>query len=207
MVRGIPDVLFFVFFPLALTLVIKVVRTWLLCEGGTPLFSGINFVGCEASNFLGSPNASFAYLYNLSVACLSFGIIFGAFAAHVIAGALKAVPAAQLETARAYGLRERQVFWRIQMPQMCVYACGGLTNIWVLIIKATSLLSLLGIHEAVWWTTTKLGPPQNRSLVGYVHGDWTVYYFAILLIFYLLFTHVSETLFARARVWIGRGMG
>lgn len=206
MVRGIPDVLFIIFFPLALTLIIKIVRTWTLCEAGTPLFEGINFIGCEASNFLTSPNSWAAYFYNLLMACLSLGIVFGAFAANVIRGALSAVPEAQLETARAYGLRERQVFWRIQVPQMWVYAWGGLTNIWMLIVKSTALLSLLGIQEAVWWALTKLGPPQPRAFVGYVHGDWTVFYIFILLIFFLMFTYVSETGFAWGKRRIGRGM-
>ena len=206
MVRGIPDVLFFVFFPLALSLAIKIVRTWLFCDSGTALFIGINFAGCDASHFLGSPNSTLAFLYNLSVACLSFGIVFGAFTANVIRGALDAVPSAQLETARAFGLREWQVFWRIQVRQMWVYAWGGLTNVWMLIIKATSLLSLLGIQEAVWWASTSLGPPQKRAFVGYVHGDWTVYYFGILLIFYLSLTFVSESALAWGKRRIGRGM-
>ena len=206
MVRGIPDVLFFVFFPLAMSLVIKIIRTWLLCEPNTLLFDGINFVGCESSNFIGSPNSTFAYAYNLGVACLSFGIVFGAFAANVIRGAMDAVPLAQLETAHAFGFSDRQVFWRFHVPQMWVYAWGGLANIWMLIIKATSLLSLLGIQEAVWWATAQLGPPQNRAAVGYIHGDWTVYYFAILFIFYIGLTFVSERGFAIGRKRIGRGM-
>ena len=228
MVRGIPDLLFFVFFPLAIILIIKVVRTWLYCAPGTPLFDGINFAGCPQSEFL-DEGAGFLYwfteadrwisgpalwlgenferLFNLALACLAIGLIFGAFAANVIRGALDSVPAAQLEAARAYGFRERQIFWRIHMPQMWIYAWGGLTNIWVLIIKATSLLSLLGIQEAVWWTVNKLGPPQPRAFVGYVHGDWTVYYLFLLLIFYLLFTYASETGFAWGKRRLGKGMG
>lgn len=205
MVRGIPDVLFFMFIPLAFTLIIKIIRTWIFCEPGTPLFSGINFIGCQASNLFASPNSNWAFTYAIAVACLALGIIFGAFAANVIRGALASVPAAQLETARAFGLTERQVFWRIHVPQMWVYAWGGLTNIWMLIIKATSLLSLLGINEAVWYATKQLGPPRNTGN-GYNHGDWTVYYLLILFVFYLLFTFVSETGFAHIKRRISRGM-
>ena len=63
MVRGIPDLLFFMFFPLALDLAIKTVRTLMLCPAGTPLFDGINFMGCEASFYIGSPNSPFAVVY------------------------------------------------------------------------------------------------------------------------------------------------
>ncbi len=206
MVRGIPDVLFFVFFPLALSLIIKIVRTWALCDAGTPLFDGINFVGCPASSFLSSPNSGVAFAYNLGVACLSFGLVFGAYAAHVIRGALDAVPTAQIETARAFGFRPGQIFWRVQVPLMWGYAWAGLTNIWMLMIKATSLLSLLGIQEAVWWATAQLGPPQLRTFVGYVHGDWTVFYLGLLLVFYFCFTYASEVGFAWGRRRLGAGM-
>ena len=207
MVRGIPDVMFFVFFPISFLLIVKVVRTWLYCPAGTPFFDGINFVGCQASDFIGSSGSWFAYIYDLGIACLALGIVFGAFAANVIRGALDSVPASQLETASAFGLTPRQIFWRIHIPQMWIYAWGGLTNIWVLIIKATSLLSLLGIQEAVFWAK-ELGAPQLRNLEGkYQHGDWVVYYFLILFVFYLAFTYVSETGFARARRRLARGMG
>lgn len=205
-VRGIPDLLFLVFFPLAMTLTIKIVRTWLYCTSGTALFDGINFVGCAASGFLTSPNSWQAFIYDFMIACLALGLVYGAFVANVIRGALDTVPAAQLETARAFGMTERQVFWRILVPQMWVYAWGGLTNSWMLLVKSTSLLSLMGIFEAVWWTVNKLGPPQPRAFVGYVHGDWTVYYFGILLIFYLAFTFASETAFAWGQRRVSRGM-
>ena len=80
-VRGIPDLLFLVFFPLAMTLTIKIVRTWLLCPADTPLFAGINFVGCEASAFLESQNSWASFIYDFAIACLALGLVFGAFAA------------------------------------------------------------------------------------------------------------------------------
>ena len=209
MVRGIPDVMFFLFFPIAILLTIKVVRTWLYCDLGTPLFEGINFVGCDDSDFIGSPNSWFAYFYNFGIACLAFGIVFGAFVANVIRGALNAVPAAQLETAAAFGFTPFQIFWRIHVPQMWVYAWGGLTNVWVLVSKATSLLSLLGIHEAVRWAN-QLGAPVPELIAErtgkYAHGDWAVYYFLLLFVFFIAFTFVSETGFARLKRRIAPGM-
>ena len=82
--------------------------------------------------------------YGFFLAVLTFAIVFGAFAANVLYGAMRAVPRAQLETAEAYGMSHRQTFWRILVPQMWVYALPGLGNLWMILIKATPLLFLLG---------------------------------------------------------------
>ena len=124
MVRGIPDILFFLFFPLALDLAIKTIRTALLCPAGTPLFDGINFVGCEASSYIDSTSPAFATAYFFFVACLSYGLVFGAFVANVLRGAFEAIPKGQIETATAFGFSERAIFWRIEMRQVWIYAWG-----------------------------------------------------------------------------------
>ncbi len=43
-------------------------------------------------------------LYGFALAVFTFAIVFGAFAANVLYGAMQAVPRAQLETAEAYGM-------------------------------------------------------------------------------------------------------
>jgi polar amino acid transport system permease protein len=89
--------------------------------------------------------------YGFFLAVLTFAIVFGAFAANVLFGAMRAVPRAQMETAEAYGMTQRQAFWRILVPQMWVYALPGLSNLWMILIKATPLLFLLGVEDIVYW--------------------------------------------------------
>jgi polar amino acid transport system permease protein len=62
-----------------------------------------------------------------------------------------AVPRAQVETAESYGMSRAQVFRRVIVPQMWVYALPGLSNLWMILIKATPLLFLLGIQDIVYW--------------------------------------------------------
>ena len=78
--------------------------------------------------------------YGFFLAVVTFSIVFGAFVANVLYGAMQAVPRAQLETAEAYGMSQRQVFRRILVPQMWVYALPGLSNLWMILLKATPLL-------------------------------------------------------------------
>ncbi len=92
-------------------------------------------------------------------------------------------------------MTRRQVFWRIHVPQMWVYALPGLSNLWMILIKATPLLFLLGVEDIVYWAKELGGAKTSRFT--YPHPDWRVYYFGALLVFYLLMTWGSEKFFAR----------
>jgi polar amino acid transport system permease protein len=103
---------------------------------------------------------------------------------------MNAVPKAQLETAEAYGMTRAQVFRRILIPQMWLYALPGLGNLWMILIKATPLLFLLGVQDIVYWAR-ELGGSKTQAYE-YPHPDWRLWYFLGLLVFYLVFTKVSE---------------
>ena len=90
----------------------------------------------------------------------------------------------------------RQTFWRIMVPQMWVYALPGLSNLWMVLIKATPLLFLLGVEDIVYWAR-ELGSTKNPKFTDYPHGDWRMQYFFALLVFYLAFTKVSEVVLGR----------
>jgi len=127
---------------------------------------------------------------------VTFAIVFGAFSANVLYGAMRAVPHDQTETAEAYGMSRRQAFWRITVPQMWVFALPGLSNLWMVLIKATPLLFLLGIEDIVYWAR-ELGGTKTPKFTAYPHGDWRMWYFMALLVFYLVFTRISEVVLER----------
>ena len=102
---------------------------------------------------------------------------------------------AQLETAEAYGMTPRQTTWRILVPQMWIYALPGLSNLWMVLIKATPLLFILGIEDIVYWGRELGG--MKTSAYDYPHGDWRLWYFLALLVFYLMLTRVSEIVLSR----------
>jgi polar amino acid transport system permease protein len=115
------------------------------------------------------------------------------------------VPRGQLEAARAFGLSRMQVLWRIHIRQMWIYALPGLSNAWMLLIKSTSLLSLLQIVDMVS-RASALGAPNFSRAAGLVHGDWRWAYYLVLLVFYIALTFVSEKVFAALIRWAGKGM-
>lgn len=197
-VRGVPDIAFFLFFVLALDIFFEWIRHEIKCpDWDKEIWQGNDFVVCDIAKLPMNNAPQWVHeSYGFLLAVLTFAIVFGAFAANVLYGAMRAVPHNQLETAEAYGMSRRQVYWRILVPQMWVFALPGLSNLWLVLIKATPLLFLLGVEDIVYWAR-ELGGAKTPRFTDYPHGDWRMWYFLGLLIFYLAFTRVSEIVLDR----------
>jgi len=192
-VRGVPDIAFFLFFVIALDQGFEWIRHKVKCpDWDQPIRQGSDFVVCQVAKLPLSSSPQWVHeAYGFILAVITFAIVFGAFAANVIYGAMRAVPRTQMETAEAYGMTHRQAFWRVLVPQMWVYALPGLSNLWMVLIKASPLLFLLGVEDIVYWARD-LGGSKTPQFTAYPHGDWRMWYFLFLLVFYLAFTRVSE---------------
>ena len=159
MVRGIPEIIFFLFVPLAIDQGFEYLRHKVICpDWSEPVRQGNDFVVCTAAKLPLNADPQWMHeIYGFMLAVLAFAIVFGAFAANTIRGAFDAVPKAQVETAQAFGMNRRQVFWRVHMPQMWVYALPGLSNLWMILTKATPLLFLHAFpqehksHSSLFW--------------------------------------------------------
>lgn len=81
---------------------------------------------------------------------LTLGFIYGAYMTETFRGAILAIPRGQFEAGAAFGMNPRQVFLRITAPQMVRYALPGFTNNWLVLIKATALVSLIGLQEMTY---------------------------------------------------------
>ena len=206
LVRGIPDIAFFLFFVIALDQAFEWMRHKIKCpDWDQPIRQGSDFIVCSQAKLpLGSAAQWVHEGYGFFLAVITFAIVFGAFAANVLFGGMRAVPRPQIETAEAYGMTHSQAFWRILVPQMWVYALPGLSNLWMVLIKATPLLFLLGIEDIVYWAR-ELGGTKTPKFTSYPHGDWRMWYFLFLLVFYLAFTRVSEVALERLMVKLTHG--
>ena len=184
---------FFLFFVIAIDQLLEWTRHKIFCpEWSEPIRQGNDFVVCTTAKLpLNSSPQWIHEIYGILLAVFTFAIVFGAFAANVLYGAMRAVPKTQIETAVSFGMTERQVFRRILVPQMWIFALPGLGNLWMILIKATPLLFLLGVEDIVYWAR-ELGGTKTAKFTSYPHGDWRVWYFLGLLVFYLAFTRVSE---------------
>jgi polar amino acid transport system permease protein len=197
MVRGVPDIVFFLFVPIAIDQTLEYFMHQVRCpDWDRPIRQGNDFIVCAQAKVPLASSASWVHdIYSFSLALIAFALVFGAFAANTLHGAMSAVPRAQIETAEAYGMSRGQAFRRVLLPQMWVYALPGLSNLWMILVKATPLLFLLGIQDIVYWARELGG--QKTGFYTYPHPDWRIWYFLVVLVFYLSVTAVSERIFER----------
>jgi len=81
---------------------------------------------------------------------LTIGFIYGAYMTETFRGAIMSIPKGQMEAAWAFGMSRPKTFMRITLPQMVRYALPGFTNNWLVLIKATALVSLIGLQEMTY---------------------------------------------------------
>ncbi|OBZ95684.1 hypothetical protein ADU59_09950 [Pararhizobium polonicum] len=81
---------------------------------------------------------------------VTLGLIFGAYMTETFKAALMNIPKGQIEAAVAYGLRPWRIFTHIVLPQMIRLALPGFTNNWLVLVKATALVSLIGLQDVMF---------------------------------------------------------
>ena len=80
---------------------------------------------------------------------LALGICFGAYATEVFRGALLTIPPGQYEAGQALGLGRVRIFWRLILPQVWRIALPGLGNLFMVLMKDTALVSVIGLEEVM----------------------------------------------------------
>lgn len=80
---------------------------------------------------------------------LTIGFVFGAYMTETFRGAILAIPRGQMEAAQSVGMSPWQVMRRITLPQMVRHATPGFANNWLVMIKATALVSIIGLDDMV----------------------------------------------------------
>jgi len=121
---------------------------------------------------------------------LTLGFIFGAYMTETFRGAIMAIPRGQIEAAMSVGMNPRQVFQIVTWPQMVRFALPSFTNNWLVLVKSTALVSVIGLHDLVW----------NAFSAGRSTHKLFTFMIAVLII-YLIITAASDV-FLR---WVGPG--
>jgi arginine/ornithine transport system permease protein len=117
---------------------------------------------------------------------LTVGFIFGAYLTETFRGAILAIPKGQSEAALAFGLSRMQVWRRIILPQMVRHAIPGFSNNWLIMIKASALVSIIGLDDMI----------HRAGLAAATTRAPFTFYMAVAMI-YLALTTVSIIVLAR----------
>lgn len=81
---------------------------------------------------------------------VTIGFIFGAYMGETFRGAILAVPRGEIEAGAAFGMSPARVFFRITLPAMVRHALPGFGNNWLVLMKTTALVSVIGLHDMVF---------------------------------------------------------
>jgi His/Glu/Gln/Arg/opine family amino acid ABC transporter permease subunit len=128
-------------------------------------------------------------------AVIGLAAIFSAYAAEVFRGAYLAIPVGQIEAATACGMSRWQIFSRIRLPQMWRFAIPGLGNLWMVLLKDTSLAAVIAVDDLL--RQAKIGSETTRApLTFYVAAG----------VIYLVLTGLSDIARDRLERRARRGM-
>ncbi|WP_409278411.1 ABC transporter permease [Pseudomonas defluvii] len=155
LIRGIPDLVL-------MLLIFYSLQTWL-----TSLTEALEWDYIEIDPF--------------AAGVITLGFIYGAYFTETFRGAILAVPRGQVEAATAYGLKRFQRFRFVVFPQMMRYALPGIGNNWMVMLKATALVSIIGLADLV-----KAAQDAGKS-------SYQLFYFLVLAaLIYLMITSASN---------------
>lgn len=126
-------------------------------------------------------------------ACLSLGFVQGAYSTEVFRGAINAVAKGQHEAAGSLGLTPAQSWWLVIFPQMFHRALPGLGNLWLVVLKESSLISVVGFSELLF-TAKMAGGASNNYLL----------FFTAVAIAYLGLSIASSSAIEALERYIGR---
>lgn len=82
-------------------------------------------------------------------AIFAFSLNTAGYTGEILRGAIAAVPKGEIEAAKAYGMSKRQIFWRVQLPRAIQICLPTMTGETILLLKATSLASLITVWEVM----------------------------------------------------------
>jgi polar amino acid transport system permease protein len=130
-------------------------------------------------------------------ATLALGLNFGAYGSEVVRGAINSVPRAQWEATVALSMSPMTRMRRVIMPQALPEMVPPFSNLWIQILKSSSLLFLIQITELAF---------QVQEL-RYEVGSLTA--FSVALVVYFLLSQVlvaiTRGIEHRAAARVGRG--
>lgn len=168
LIRGVPDLVL-------MLLIFYSLQTWL-----TQLTSALGWDYIEINPF--------------SAGVITLGFIYGAYFTETFRSAILAVPRGQMEAATAYGLTRAQRFRLVLFPQMMRFALPGIGNNWMVILKATALVSIIGLADLV-----KVAQDAGKT-------TYQLFFFLVLAaLIYLVITTASNYVLRRLEILYAAG--
>ncbi len=164
--RGLPELLIIFFF----------------YYGGTVLLTNIS--------------GSYFEVSALAAGICALSIVASAYLTEILRAALLSLDKGQWEASYAYGFSQIQIFRFIVLPQAIRRAAPGMANQWLVSLKESALVSVIGLEELMRVTVVAAGSTQQHLL-----------FYVVAAAFYLFISYVSQVIINRMQLGsqLGRG--
>ena len=129
-----------------------------------------------------------------TAAVVSLGFVSGAYATELFRGSIQAVPPGQIEAAKSLALPPRVMFFRVVLPQAMRFALPAMGNLWVVVLKDSALISVVGVRDLLGSAATAAATTRMPFT-----------FYAVVALIFLGLTIASVGLFQLAERAYGRG--
>ena len=124
----------------------------------------------------------------------ALGFVYAVYVGEALRGAVLNIPSGQFDAARAVGLRIVPMWWFIVLPQAWRIALPAVINVWMVLLKDTALISLVGLTDLVRMADVAAAVTKQPFLFYLIAG------FA-----YIIFSAVTMIAAHRLERWVNRG--
>ena len=136
---------------------------------GTPLLVQIYFV------YFGIPMATGVRLTEWQAGIITMSLNAGAYIAEIVRGGIESIDPGQMEAARSLGLPYNKSMSKVVLPQALRTMLPSLINQFIITLKDTSLLSVIGVRELT----------MNGKIIS-ANNMETIRMWSIVAIYYLI---------------------
>jgi polar amino acid transport system permease protein len=116
----------------------------------------------------------------------ALALVFSALGSEVVRGAYRAVGKDQLEGAYSIGLSPRKAFFLVILPQMWRHMLPAFGNLWLLLLKDTSLVSIIALSEVVRYANMAIATTKEPF-----------FFYAVIALIYVVLAFISGLLQTR----------
>lgn len=129
-----------------------------------------------------------------AAAVAAIGMVYGAYLADLIRSAIHNVPRGQFEAARTLLIPAPMIWLKVVLPQVLRLALPGMTNMWIVVLKDTALVSLIGLKEIMAYAKLASGVTKEPFV-----------YFILAAAFFLAMTWLTYFVANNLEAWAGKG--
>ncbi|WP_321341649.1 ABC transporter permease [Breoghania sp.] len=125
---------------------------------------------------------------------VALGVVFSSYASEVFLSAFKGIPQGQYEGGHALGLSNYQTMRLVIFPQLIRLALPGLSNLWLVLLKDTALVSVIGLSDLLRMSNVAARVSKEPFL-----------FYGVACAIYLVLSLISSVGLTRIEAWARRG--